>query len=249
MSGNEKSEIKQEILVAVDTVVFTINDGELLTLLVKRKESSDPCPKKREYHYSGLWSLPGGIVDKETDHTTEDTAIRKLQAKTGIELGFLEQLKTYSGDMRDKRCWSVSVAYFILMRYVSELKRDDDNVSEIKWVPVNKLSDYEPLAFDHTVIIEDALNRLREKTRYSLLPAYCLGESFTFNEFHAAVEIILDHPVQKRSLYRRIGDSDALEKTHDTRETSTKKAALFKTNNKTRSYTFDRNLVGVRESD
>ena len=121
MSGNEKSEIKQEILVAVDTVVFTINDGELLTLLVKRKESSDPCPNEREYHYSGLWSLPGGIVDKEADHTTEDTAIRKLQAKTGIELGFLEQLKTYSGDMRDKRGWSVSVAYFILMRYVSGL--------------------------------------------------------------------------------------------------------------------------------
>lgn len=235
MPIKENSEICQKILVAVDTVVFTVKQGELLTLLVRRTENA--------HNYAGQWSLPGGIVDEDKHASTEETAIKKLEAKTNIQLRYLEQLKTYSGKDRDERGWSLSVAYFILMQHVDDLL-DSDEVSESRWVPVSQLDEYEPFAFDHRQIIDDAIARLREKTRYSLLAAYCLDELFTFNEFHQAVEVILGHSVQKRSLYRRIEDSEALDKTNQSRETGTKKAALFRTNDKTRFYTFERNLVG-----
>ncbi|PID45180.1 MAG: NUDIX hydrolase [Proteobacteria bacterium] len=235
MADIRKEKIIQDILVAVDTVAFTVKDSKLLILLVKRKKNANSYPNQ--------WSLPGGIVNEKEDASTKETAIKKLQSKTGIRLEFVEQLKTYSGRERDERGWSISTVYFVLMRFVSELTVGDD-VSEIKWVPVDELDDYAPLAFDHSVIIDDAVQRLREKARYSLLPAYCLGKSFTFNEFHEAVEIILRHPVQKKSLYRRIESSDALEETGEMRDTGTKKAALYRTNNKTHGYTFDRNLAG-----
>jgi len=233
MKDEKRRGLDQEILVTVDTVVFTIKDGQLLTLLVKRKDSAR--------NYPSLWSLPGGIVDETMDTSTRHTAIKKLEAKTGIDLRFLEQLRSYSGIERDERRWSISDAYFILMRHVSEFK-DNTEVTDSRWVSIDKLSDYKPYAFDHEQIIEDAIQRLREKTRYSLLPAYCLEEMFTLNELHQAVEIILGHEVQKRSLYRRIEDSDALEKTDQMRDTETKKAALYRTNDKTRDYTFERNI-------
>ena len=234
MENKKRSKIDQEILVTADTVVFTVKDGELLTLLVKRKNSVR--------NYPNQWSLPGGIVDEETDTSTRHTAIKKLEAKTGVKLRFLEQLKCYSGRIRDERKWSISDSYFILMRHVSDLK-DNDEFGENKWVSIEKLGDYEPFAFDHARIIEDAIQRLREKARYSLLPAYCLEDAFTLSDFHQAVEIILGHKVQKRSLYRRIEESKALEKTDQMHGTVTKKAALYQTNEMTRVYTFERNLV------
>ena len=236
MDTETSNSLNQKILVTVDTIVFTVKDGKLLTLLVKRKSSAK--------NYANQWSLPGGVVNEKTDTSTKDTAIKKLEAKTGIKLRFLEQLKSYSGSERDERGWSISDAYFILMQHVTDLK-DNGEVSEIKWVAIENLGNYKPFAFDHYTIIEDAIERLREKTRYSLLPAYCLEERFTLNELHAAVEIILGHGVQKRSLYRRIEDSDALEKTDQMRETGTKKAALYRTNKKTRNYTFERNLSRI----
>lgn len=236
MKNEKPSKIDQNILVTADTVVFTVKGGELLILLVKRKSNAK--------NYPSQWSLPGGIVNEKTDSSTRDTAMKKLEAKTGIKPKFLEQLRSYSGGKRDERKWSVSDAYFILMKYVSEMK-DNDQVGENRWVNIKELKEMQkskPFAFDHALIIEDAIVRLREKTRYSLLPAYCLEELFTLNEFHQAVEIILGHKVQKRSLYRRISESKALKKTDQMRKTDTKNAALYKTNDDTPNYNFQRNL-------
>ena len=234
MSNKTKRGLNQDILVTVDTVVFTVKNGELLTLLVKRKSSAR--------NYPSQWSLPGGIVDELTDTSTKHTAVKKLEAKTGINLRYLEQLKSYSGCERDERKWSISDAYFILMRHVSEFK-DSAEVIESKWVSIDKLKGYRPFAFDHEKIINDAIQRLREKARYSLLPAYCLEEMFTLNQLHQTIEIILGHAVQKKSLYRRISESVALEKTDQKYNTDTKKAALYRTNDKTRDFTFDRNIT------
>jgi len=128
------------------------------------------------------------------------------------------------------------------MRHVSEFK-DSAEVIESKWVSIDKLKGYRPFAFDHEKIINDAIQRLREKARYSLLPAYCLEEMFTLNQLHQTIEIILGHAVQKKSLYRRISESVALEKTDQKYNTDTKKAALYRTNDKTRDFTFDRNIT------
>lgn len=238
MKNENERWLDQNIINAVDTVVFTIKDRKLLTLLVKRKDSA--------HNYAGQWSLPGGVVDVDADASTEETAIKKLEAKTGIKLKFLEQLKSYSGKDRDERGWSVSIVHFILMRHVSDLKENDDG-SESKWVDVATLEQYEPFAFDHRTIIDDAIERLREKTRYSLLPAYCLEDTFTLNQFHEAVEIILGHEVPKKSLYRRIKESKALEKTSEMKDTGTKKAALYRANEKTGDHTFERNLSPPKE--
>lgn len=227
--------IKHNIFVTVDTAVFTVHDDQLMILLVKRDKSAA--------YFPATWSLPGGIIDERLHSNADQTAKAKLFAKTGVQLKFLEQLKTFTGAGRDPRGWSVSIAYFILIPYV-ECSDEAESIEEVRWVAVSELPDYGDLAFDHSKIIEVAAQRLRDKTLYTLLPAYCLEETFTLNELHAAFESILDQKTQKKSLYRRIEASQVLEATGSKRDTCSKKAALFRVTKGTRLYTFDRNLIG-----
>lgn len=231
------TKIVHDIFVTVDTAVFTVKDNELLVLLVKRRKDAE-C-------FANTWSLPGGIIREKEDESADETAKKKLHSKTGIELKFLEQLKTYTGSTRDPRGWSVSIAYFILMPYLDCLN-DTGEVEEARWVVVSKLEAFGRLAFDHDKILADAIKRLREKTLYTLLPAYCLGETFTLNELHSAFESILgpEVKIQKKSLYRRIDASNALKDTGETYDTRSKKAALYSVTSETHRYTFDRNLAG-----
>ena len=70
---------------ATIVVIFTVRDGRLRVLLVRR--SAPPA--------SGSWALPGGRWDGT--ETLEGAAQRKLVDETGATDLYLEQLFTTSG--------------------------------------------------------------------------------------------------------------------------------------------------------
>ena len=77
--------------VATDVVVFTIRDGRLSILLIRR--ANPP--------YQGDWALPGGFLDIDEDLDT--CAARELEEETGISGLYLEQLYTFGATHRDPR--------------------------------------------------------------------------------------------------------------------------------------------------
>ena len=79
--------------VTADVVVFTILEGELKVLLVKRKN----------WPYKGMWAIPGGFVDM--NEGLEKAAYRELREETGVcgEDVYLEQLYTFGDPDRDPR--------------------------------------------------------------------------------------------------------------------------------------------------
>ena len=85
------SEIKQDILITVDNVIFTIINEKLQVLLVSR-----PIEPFKDY-----WTLPGGFVAE--NETLEDAAYKKLEEKTSVKNIYLEQLYTFSDLDRDPR--------------------------------------------------------------------------------------------------------------------------------------------------
>jgi ADP-ribose pyrophosphatase YjhB (NUDIX family) len=231
LKNYDKSEFESPIL-TVDSVLFTCHEDTLKILLVERAN----------HPFIGKWGLPGGFVDLKKDKCIKDTAIRKLQEKTGIKPPYIEQLLTKGGIDRDKRGWSVTVCYSALIAH-ENCSVHIDSVSDVQWFSLDKALSMR-LAFDHLTLIKDAHERLRQKALYSLVPAYALPEKFTLPELQKVHEIILGKEIQKKSFRRRIEQADLLIETGEKQASGKRQAALYKMKEESKEYTFLRNLEG-----
>ena len=138
--------------VATAICVFTVKRGVLKVLLIER----DVQP------FLGDWALPGErLLGTET---LEQCAQREL--KTNVRDIVLEPLGTYSKVDRDPRGRVISVTYFALIpdpveaEMVSESIRADADWAGVEWFSENHLPG---LAFDHDVIVRDAIRTLRHR--------------------------------------------------------------------------------------
>lgn len=180
-----------------DLLIFTIRNGELCVLMVKRGG----------FPYQGYWALPGGFVG--VDESSEDAAIRELKEETGIDADafHLEQLKTYSTPDRDPRMRVVSTAYNALVPDVGDPIAGDD-AAEAHFFAVNDLlfpaeGEEIPLAFDHIQILTDGLQRVRDKIEYSTLAPTFLPTLFTLADLRRVYETIWDIPKLHAANFRR----------------------------------------------
>ena len=206
-------------LCSVDMAIFAVEDGTLKILLVKRDE----------HPHKGRWALPGGFADLNRDQSIDATAHRKLAEKTGVKTPYLEQVESIGNATRDPRGWSVTLLYFALIDFESLEKTKGAERSE--WVPLSMALNKE-LAFDHERLLKKAVNRLRNKTRYSALPISLMPEHFTLTELQTMFELILGSSLQKKSFRRRIETSGLLVETGEMRPTTRRPAALFRRSEK-----------------
>ena len=176
----------EALRVAVDLVVFTIRDGALHALFIRR--AIQP--------FKGEWALPGGFVD---DETLEAAARRELEEETGLRDVYLEQLCTFGDPGRDPRGRIISVAYFALIR--PEPVRGATDAAEARWFPAARPP---RLAFDHAAILETGRRRIRAKLGYTTLGSQLLPEQFTLTQLQALYETLLERPLDKRNFRRRL---------------------------------------------
>ena len=178
--------------VAVLVVIFTVDEGRLHILLVRR--SAQPM--------EGAWSLPGGLLTPS--ESLDEAAVRKLDDETGLTDVFLEQL--YSFCDLDGR-GSIAAAYFALVDASSaHLARRRAWLPA--WHPVEDLPD---LAFDNRRVIDYALQRLRTKLDYSNVAYSVLPTEFTLSQLQRAYEAILVRPLDKRNFRKRMLSLDIIE--------------------------------------
>lgn len=202
-------------LCTVDMAIFAVEEGELKVLLVRRSE----------HPHKDRWALPGGFVDLTHDPSIDHAAHRKLTEKTGIKTPYLEQVESIGNASRDPRGWSITLLYFALIDF--ETMKPTPQDENIAWMSINAALERK-LAFDHDLLLRKAVNRLRNKTRYSALPINLMPEVFTLTELQNMFERILDSSLQKKSFRRRLDASGLLIETGDMRATSRRPAALFK---------------------
>ena len=218
-------------LFTVDSVLFTVTDSTLKVLLVKR--ASTP--------FEGHWALPGGFVDIENDKDTTATALRKLKDKTSVIPPYLEQLKAFSGTERDPRGFSVTLVYFALIE-AQQVSSYIDSIDEVRWIEISEINEL-PMAFDHKAIIDEAKERLKQKTLYSMLPVYCLAEQFTIGQLKTAIEVIIGKPIQRKSLIRRVESSNMFDVLEDKVKSGGRLAQQYKLKADVDIVNFERNLV------
>jgi 8-oxo-dGTP diphosphatase len=184
----------EPIQCTVDVVLMTLRDDQLHVALAQRKQAP----------FLGSLALPGGEIQPADDASAWDAAARLLNAATGLDNAYLEQLATFSGPGRDPRGWSLSVAYCALVS--AELLQAPPRGLQL--VPVSRLP---ALPFDHRSIIDVAVSRVRSKSQYSSLPVYLCGDRFTMPRLQAVYETVLGEPINKVSFRRKMDELGMLE--------------------------------------
>ena len=187
--------------VTVDLVVLTVRSDALCALLVRRGEAP----------FRGKWALPGGFV--QVSESVDAAAARELVEETGVSGLHLEQLATYGEPRRDPRMRVVSVAYLALAPDLPVPVAGTD-AAAASWVPVPEVG---ALAFDHSRILADGVERARAKLEYTALgTAFCSAE-FTVAELRRVYEIVWGVSLDPRNFHRKVtGVEGLLEATGET---------------------------------
>ena len=182
--------------VTVDVAIFSIVSDALQVLLVERGEPP----------YLGSWALPGGFV--RSDENLDQAARRELLEETGVDAGsaHLEQLGTYGSPGRDPRMRVVTVAYWAILGDLSELHpAAGSDARDAGLVPVSKIeAGGLKLAFDHSAIVHEAIERTRSKLEYTTLAtAFCPPE-FTISQLRKVYEAVWNTQLDPGNFHRKV---------------------------------------------
>ncbi len=179
----------QKPSVATDVLLFTVLEGQLKIMLIKR--DIDP--------FKGSWALPGGFV--RIDESLEDAAMRELKEESNVDDVYLEQLFTFGDPRRDPRSRVITVTYLALADSTNWNLKSTGDAREAKLFDTDKLP---KLAFDHKKIISYGIERLRSKIGYSNIVMGLLPENFTLTDLQRKHEVILGTSIDKRNFRKKI---------------------------------------------
>ena len=191
--------------ISVDAATFTIIDGVIKVLLVRRNEEP----------YKGLLSLPGGAV--YNDESTEDAILRELNEKIGLDKIILKQFAVFSDPKRDIRYRNISVCYLALIdskkhKFLLSPKK----VSEMIWT---NLTDVPKLAFDHNEILDVSIESLKEALTKSDIVKNIMADTFTIQELQNVYEIIFKCKFDERNFRRKFVNLGLIYQTGEKKET------------------------------
>lgn len=183
----------KRLSVAVDLLVFTIEDDRLKIVLIERDE----------YPYKNMLSLPGVFVRQE--EPLDEAAKRGIAEETGIQNIYFEQLYTWGEVERDPRMRIISVSYLSLVQSEKiQLAAGKRSVSVALYDVEEIFSGKAALAFDHKKMIEYGRERIKNKVEYTNIAFEFLPEEFTLPELQKVYEILLGKTLYKAGFRRKI---------------------------------------------
>jgi 8-oxo-dGTP diphosphatase len=175
------------IAVSVDCVIFGYENRQLKVLLIKSDLKE----------FEKLWSLLGDLVKPDED--LEEAPYRVLKDRTGLQDVYLEQVHTFGRVNRHPSGRVITTAYYSLVNTKSHKLQLMHN--ELQWRPVY---DIDVMAFDHKLILNTCLNRLREQVMEHPIVFNLIGEKFSLRELQDLYEAILGVPLDRRNFRKRI---------------------------------------------
>lgn len=190
---NQKKYDKPSI--AVDLLVFTIEDNRLKIVLVERKD----------HPFMNMLSVPGTFV--RMDESLEEAAKRGAFENVGLSDIYFEQLFTWGDVDRDPRMRIISVSYLAFEQIDKMKLTQGRNTISVALYDVDEMLEGDTeLAFDHRKIMEYARERIKNKVEYSKIAFEFLPEEFTLPELQRIYEILLNKKLYKAGFRRKIAD-------------------------------------------
>ena len=193
--------------ISIDCVVLGFDGTNLRVLLVKRRGEDQAG------EYNDM-KLPGSLIYQDED--LDEAAMRVLHELTGVKDVPLQQFKAFGSRNRTSNqrdvVWLeraqqahveriVTIAYFALVKLDGPIAKIVDRESAV-WMPVGEVG---TLAFDHNLIIEEALKAVRREVEnnrsilFDLLP-----KKFTASQLRLLTEIIYGRSLDVRNFHKKI---------------------------------------------
>lgn len=193
--------------VSIDCVIFGFHDRQLKVLLVR-------------FRNTDLWALPGGYIRLEED--MDEAAARILEERTAVKNIYLEQFFTFGqrervdkaiqcrivesvGRRFDPDHWTtrrfVSVGYYALVDFLEVVPTPDSSSDECCWYSLHELPS---LVFDHTYIVNKALEILPHRLSGNLVSSNLLPETFTMQELQSLYETVLGKKLVRANFQRKM---------------------------------------------
>lgn len=182
------------IAISVDCVIFGYDDKELKILLIKSDLEE----------FSGLHSLLGDLVKPDED--LEDASYRVLKDRTGLDDVYLEQVHTFGTVGRHPSGRVITTAYYSLIDITHHKLRLNHN--ELHW---HSVKDIKKLAFDHKLILNTCLQRLRSQVMEHPVVFNLLQDKFSLRELQEVYEAILGIKLDRRNFRKKITIKDWLQ--------------------------------------
>jgi ADP-ribose pyrophosphatase YjhB (NUDIX family) len=194
--------------ISVDCVVFGFDGEQLKVLLVKRVGEDGG----EIFHDM---KLPGSLIYMDED--LDDAAQRVLVELTGVKNIRLMQFKAFGSKNRTsnpkdvrwlERAMKSRVERIVTIAYVSMVKIDRAlsqpllDKYQACWTPIREVK---TLAFDHNLIIKEALAYVRRFVEYNPLTLFgLLPRKFTASQLRVLFELVYDKPFDVRNFHKKI---------------------------------------------
>jgi 8-oxo-dGTP diphosphatase len=192
-----------QFALSVDCIILGYHESRLKLLVVER--GTEP--------HKGKVALPGDLVYPTED--MDSAASRVLKELTGLENVYMSQSKTYGQVDRHPIGRVVTVGYYSLVsvdKYEPLASSWADNVF---WIDLHNLPE---LAFDHHLLVDNALADLKERVKLHPIGFELLPNKFTLGEMQKLYEVILDIKFDKANFRKKILGMGVLK---DTKEIQT----------------------------
>lgn len=138
---------------AVCGIVIGMRDDEPGKRYILANKRGEGCPD-----YNGLWNLPCGFL--EADENGQQGVAREIHEECGILIPW-EDFTYYSNETDPAKCNNGNVTLRYLTSVViddyddkDELSGEENEVEDVKWIPLNEYENYE-WAFNHKEVIEE----------------------------------------------------------------------------------------------
>jgi len=181
------------IAISVDCVIFGYENKELKVLLIKSDLEE----------FEGLYSLLGDLIKPDED--LDMASYRILKARTGMQDLYLEQVHAFGTLDRHPSGRVITIAYYSLINIKHHKLQLSHN--ELHW---HSVRDIRKLAFDHKLILDICLQRLRQQVMENPVIFNLLPEKFSLRELQELYESILGLELDRRNFRKKISVKDWL---------------------------------------
>lgn len=213
-----KNPLYKNIGIHVIATLFTVEDGIIKVLLIKRNNKP----------YKDMWGLVGGAL--YNNETLNEGINREIEEKTGIKNIELYFSSVIDDVHRSPLQRMLAIVYIgVIDCKKVELLKKTINTSDADWVNIDKIPE---LAYDHNNILNNGIETLKEKIVESSILKSLYPDGFTIPEIQKVYETILNKKFDRRNFRKKIISWDFIKDTN--------KYKTFEGNKPAKVYIFDK---------